>query len=660
MLGKVPGVAPFDPLDPYTRSRVVNGVWMLEALSIPANAWVPVSQRLSSWGVPYHAQWVPSVALDLTGVPTVPWEIPTMRPPLSAVERNPDTHGWTPFQVANFTRHRSWRGGIAEWDGGTGKTVMGITWAEAFATAVPEGTPRRKVVVVTRSSTRWQWRASWVGPADTPEDRRAFWTTVDPSEVKVLEGHGDWTVHKTHPDKIEDGCPPFWVGGAHFDGAAAWFDTKEAAQAEALRRRTMLSIDPAVSVIIASWEILAERAEALSAWGPALVIFDESHRARNHKRWKQIIQPDGRRISEPRYNTSWAAYHIAERIPASGGVLLLSGTPQYTFTRDWWAQLTLYDPKGWDTLRPFAEAYCAGRQDTYNYYSEGSSNPEELRARIDTMRTRVTSAEAQQYLPPMHFTFTRLPANELASVRVTRADATKARKAGPSAVLELRLCLSAESKVPYILQRVEAAFLEGKKVLILTGRIEGCERLGKALDALVEKVNGPKWLDRDGETHAPLDARCWWGHGGFPDEQLYTMITAYRNTRGPAVLLGTIDAWGEAVDGMQDTDLALYPYFPWEPGKLEQAIWRPNRLGRQRSLEIEFIEALNSVDAVVLERLDQRLLSSEALGHSSAGTLRNAFHTPLDEEKELQDLAAALLARADERAAQAAEDGTDE
>ena len=44
----------------------------------------------------------------------------------------------------------------------------------------------------------------------------------------------------------------------------------------------------------------------------------------------------------------------------------------------------------------------------------------------------------------------------------------------------------------------------------------------------------------------------------------------YMRAEGPAVIVGTLDAWGESVN-LQDTDLAAFVMLPYTPSMLEQA-----------------------------------------------------------------------------------------
>jgi SNF2 family DNA or RNA helicase len=75
---------------------------------------------------------------------------------------------------------------------------------------------------------------------------------------------------------------------------------------------------------------------------------------------------------------------------------------------------------------------------------------------------------------------------------------------------------------------------------------------------------------------------------------------------GPAVLVGTGDAWGEGVN-LQDTDLLLIAMLPYTPGQIVQWEGRVARHGQKRPVMIQYLVAEHTVDehvaGILLEKL---------------------------------------------------------
>jgi hypothetical protein len=59
---------------------------------------------------------------------------------------------------------------------------------------------------------------------------------------------------------------------------------------------------------------------------------------------------------------------------------------------------------------------------------------------------------------------------------------------------------------------------------------------------------------------------------------------------GPCVLVGTGDAFGEAIN-LHDTDAALFVMLPWTPGQVRQWEGRFCRLGQKRPVVVYYVVA---------------------------------------------------------------------
>jgi len=128
---------------------------------------------------------------------------------------------------------------------------------------------------------------------------------------------------------------------------------------------------------------------------------------------------------------------------------------------------------------------------------------------------------------------------------------------------------------------------------VFTGRREDCDRLAED----VAKAVGPS-------------ARIYSGHGGITAGVRDGIQQAYMNDSGPAVLVGTGDAWGEGYN-LQDTDLLLIAMLPVTPGAVVQWEGRVARHGQKRPVLIEYLVAEGTVDEHVAEILLKKLPAVE-------------------------------------------------
>ncbi len=73
-------------------------------------------------------------------------------------------------------------------------------------------------------------------------------------------------------------------------------------------------------------------------------------------------------------------------------------------------------------------------------------------------------------------------------------------------------------------------------------------------------------------------------------------------SKGPAVLIGTGDAWGESIN-LQDTDVLYMVMLPWTPKQIRQWEGRVARIGQTRPVLIVYIIAETTVDEDVADNL---------------------------------------------------------
>jgi hypothetical protein len=435
------------------------------------------------------------------------------------------------------------------WPTGAGKTLGAIVWGCA---------DRRRVVIVTKGAVKLQWRS---------EVER--FTTLVP---EVLEGE------KSQPISLH----------------APW--------------------------IVLNYEILPAWIDEIERWARGLqlrpsMILDESHKVKSYKRWEAIVPASAGGKAEdladakpldvsdlygaggplptgPRErikfnlndNVAAAVYRLSR---LAGRRLATTRTPIKDRPRDLWAQLDLIHPDEWGPyFGPrgenvgYAWRYCGAAEGAFGGIDDrGKSNLDELKARLSVVANIIPDAVVSRDLPPKRRQVTTVPIGEQVRAVGMARDLKGAARLGGTGMLELRLMEAAARKRRRVLELVEAAVASREKVVVFTGRRRDCDELMEAIRRICPNVYG--------------------GHGGHSATERDAAKNAYMSSAGPAVLVGTTDAWGEGLN-LQDTDLLIVTMLPYTPGQIIQLEGRVARLGQKRPVLIVYLVAEGTIDEHVV------------------------------------------------------------
>jgi len=159
-------------------------------------------------------------------------------------------------------------------------------------------------------------------------------------------------------------------------------------------------------------------------------------------------------------------------------------------------------------------------------------------------------------------------------------------------MLEVRLSMAASSKRRAIVRRVAEHCESSHKIVVFTARRRDCEELADAIGKLKKQEK-------------PGLVLC--GHGGHSQTERRAMLKDYIAHPGPCVLVGTGEAWGTGVDGLQCTDAAIFALLPYTPGSLDQWEGRFTRHGQDRPVTVYYPIAEGTADehlaSILLEKL---------------------------------------------------------
>jgi len=369
-----------------------------------------------------------------------------------------------------------------------------------------------------------------------------------------------------------------------------------------------------VAFFVLGWEILPYHAAALTKLRASAVVFDELHRAKSTRRIKASIDEDGKLQFEKRNNVASAAMDVARGVPRRLGT---TATPVKDRVRDLWAQMDLLEPFGWGPFwrverdpngtegRPlgFAFRYCSGHAGTFGGVdSSGQSHLDELDARLTFVSHIVPRSITHRDLPPKRRMVTWIPPSEQSTPPPEFKKILKeAAKIGGTALLEAQFQEAAARKRKFVLDHLVSALEGDQKVVVLTGRHKDCESLGADLKKACDK--------QDISPKAFIVS-----HGGnTTTNKRNELMLEYMRAEGPAVIVGTLDAWGESVN-LQDTDLAAFVMLPYTPSMLEQAEGRFTRHGQKRPVTIQYFVAEGTADDRVASILLDKLPAVARMG----------------------------------------------
>ena len=337
---------------------------------------------------------------------------------------------------------------------------------------------------------------------------------------------------------------------------------------------------------ITAWETLLFWKEAFLKMGVSTLVMDEIHWAKQHKRVKPIVLPNGKTKWEDLPNTAAAASRLAQNVKRRLG---LTATPIPNRPRDLWAQLDLVEPWQWGSYHDFGVRHCGGFKDTYGWKYDGLTNTDELQERLQWSKHKTSQRSISACLPDKRRQVVYLDLDEQNAPSGFKNDIQRASKTNDrESMFEVMLQEAASRKRKYVVDRVLEALACKQKVVVFTGRRKDCERLGAEL-----------------EKKVPVGIPVWCAHGGTPAETRDVIRHEYMESE-VGILVGTGDAWGESVN-LQDTDLALFVMLPWTPRSIGQWEGRFARLGQKRPVLISYIIASGTVDEHVSELLLDKL-----------------------------------------------------
>ena len=533
----------------------------------------------SQLAAPENAAWLAVELLGALGIPyrTIP---PPKFPGRDARLALPFLQEWVPAFLTSYQREGVKRilaipgeSGALWWSCGSGKTLAGLVWILARGAGYLS-------VVVTKAAICGHWE----------------------QQIETYCKHTSWSV-------LEGQSPSGSLGGVIPAGP--------------------LRSTATPTILIVSYDVLPYWISVLERLHPLSVIFDESQKVTSHKRWTaevdtqtteidtgpemdaassaivagadmasvQVPLPDPKVTFSLKDNRAAAAYRLSR---VARRRLSTTATPVRDRVMNLWAQLDLIHPWEWGAYWAWAKRYCAASEGRFGGMDDrGSSHLDELMRRCSFVAHRVKYSEANRELPPKRRLVTYIKVSEQARpLGGIKAELRAASARGRDALREALLMEAASRKRPIVLARAREYLEAGQKVCIFTGRRIDCERLTDDAEKLLIGKGAIENLT------------VWTGHGGDSPRARDLTQAGYMAAPGPAILIGTIDAWGEGLD-LQDTDFGVMAMLPYTPAQIIQAEGRWARKGQKRDVLVWYPICEGTIDEHVATLLLAKLPAVE-------------------------------------------------
>jgi len=344
------------------------------------------------------------------------------------------------------------------------------------------------------------------------------------------------------------------------------------------------------------------------------LICDEAHYLKNQKakRTKKVLG------IPPKKNKTTRKWD--ERVPGlidtvEHRAMLLTGTPILNRPIELFPLINALDPRQWGKFFPFAKRYCAATQGRYGWDFSGSSNPEELQARLRTsVMVRRLKKDVLKELPAKRRQVVVIPPNGATKAVQAEQAAFQAREERLEELrAELALAHASGDEAAYkaaveALQRgAQLAFEEmsaARKAVAIAKVPAVIEHIREMQAAGVEKIvvfaHHHEVLDKlkyefqgescgfDGRVSDPV--RRQEAVDNFQEEDQYRLF------------IGGIKAAGVGIT-LTAASHVVFAELDWTPAWVSQCEDRTHRVGQSESVLIQHLVLDGSIDATMAEMM---------------------------------------------------------
>lgn len=349
-------------------------------------------------------------------------------------------------------------------------------------------------------------------------------------------------------------------------------------------------------LIVVGWEILASHVEALAAWKPAIVAFDEHHLGKGRGSTRNT--KGAKRVD--------ASFRLAE---SANRVFSATATPVCDRLRDLWAQWRCWDKASAGSGWIWKHRYCAGHPGRYGGLNDsGASCLDELRSRLDHWVDVRSREEIGLNLPPISINVVRMPISTEKAMRGHFPSGTRG--------IEAAIAYAANLKLDAVCERAAESLICGEKVILTGNRLAWLPRAVATVERLLKK--------------SPMTRRNLWlkvvsGETSVDDRK--EAAADFMAASAPALLVATSASISEAID-LQDADRLIVAALPWTPRDWIQLRGRVHRPGQKRPVTVDAYVAEGTIDteieSLLLDKTDVIIESGSAVESMDFGGSRRS------------------------------------
>ena len=490
----------------------------------------------------------------------------------------------------DFLVARGTSGALLADDLGVGKSIQAVRAIRAF---------RKKAVIVCLSQAVGVWAGN-----DYMESQVEKWWPLVKREGSMLRLEGTslpthewrvWHAGKKLQQKTVDALNALWDDGITDQRTLEGYVWRCSACTSSIGYSPIPPTSagcsaglprPSTRIVVVHYDILSHWVDyLLNVWGATTAVFDELHE-----------------IVGDRANRTRAVTELARGCDVRIG---LTGTPMANRPKSLYRTVDILSP-GRFGEKPFVYymRHCAGFQKQVSmtkvvYDFSGSSNEKELHRRLRYFMLRRTKAEVQQHLPPLirEIIDIKIPAKACLNV-----DLSVLKR---SSIARQALAMSADAKLPQIIEAIKAHVRAGRKVVAFSHRKLVAEHIADAIRA------------------AGMAASVV--NGDVPQKERDRRIADCKNSEEGYVLACTLDTCSTGID-LSFASVGCFVELSYEPFTIRQAEGRLHRHGQELTVLIQYFIGRGSIDDLIAQAIISKLDTFETV----IGKTGDSLGTDLD------------------------------
>lgn len=308
-------------------------------------------------------------------------------------------------------------------------------------------------------------------------------------------------------------------------------------------------------------------------------IFDESHYLKE--------------LTSLRTRSVLLKGHLASRCNYK---FFLTGTPILNRPIELYPILKACVPKSLDrynTYKTFAQRYCGGHFNGFQYWDKGATNIEELKERLDFsgLMLRREKKDVLKELPEKSYQLIRLDPDgtlkklmkEQESLECIEGMKFKAVKVDSARISQIRHAL-AIAKVPAAADFIRNALEQKEKIVVFVHHIAVIEKLKSIFYDLNPVVI----------------------YGKVPVSTRQLLVDRFQNNKACRLFIGQIQAAGIGIT-LTAADHVIFVEPSWVPGEINQAIDRVHRIGQKKSVTAQFLVVTDSLEEKMMKQVIEKI-----------------------------------------------------